>query len=361
MSSSSKSKVRLILDTDMGNDIDDALALAMIHALQSRGECKLLAVTLSKDNAYAPMYVDIVNTFYGRGDIPIGIVTDGVTPDDGPYNRPVIESTDHGKPRYARSYKPDTYPEAVTLLRSLLAREPDRSVVPVMIGFSTNMARLLTSPPDEISSLTGRELFARKVRHVVMMAADFSADVLKNPTLETREYNVIKDISSAKCFIDNCPTPIVFTGVEVGRELMYPGSTTEHLYGWTKHHPVAEAYRHYKQMPYDRPTWDLTAVLEAVRPGRGYFGVSEPGRAMASDDGIVRFESDARGKHLYLTLIESKREEIVDLMVELVTQPVAQPSVKITAALANPSRRPAHSGTDGTDILLTSTRGRDSK
>src|SRR5213079_580140 len=46
-------RVRLIFDTDMGNDIDDALALGVIHALESRGECRLLAVTLSKDNDFA--------------------------------------------------------------------------------------------------------------------------------------------------------------------------------------------------------------------------------------------------------------------------------------------------------------------
>lgn len=42
--------VRLIFDTDIGNDVDDALALGVIHALQSRGECELLAVTVSKDH-----------------------------------------------------------------------------------------------------------------------------------------------------------------------------------------------------------------------------------------------------------------------------------------------------------------------
>src|SRR5262249_44942665 len=59
-------RVPLIFDTDMGNDIDDALALGVIHALESRGECRLLAVTLSKDNALAAPFVDLVNTFYGR-------------------------------------------------------------------------------------------------------------------------------------------------------------------------------------------------------------------------------------------------------------------------------------------------------
>src|SRR5689334_9393496 len=71
---------RVIFDTDMGNDVDDALALAVLHALESRGECRLLAVTVTKDEPYAAPYVDVVNTFYGRPDIPIGVVRGGVTP-----------------------------------------------------------------------------------------------------------------------------------------------------------------------------------------------------------------------------------------------------------------------------------------
>src|SRR5712692_8689476 len=74
----------LIFDTDMGNDVDDALALALLHALESRGECRLIAVTLTKDNPWAPVYVDLVNTFYGRAHIPVGIVKGGVTPENAP-------------------------------------------------------------------------------------------------------------------------------------------------------------------------------------------------------------------------------------------------------------------------------------
>src|SRR5205085_11191369 len=47
--SASAAPVPVIFDTDMGNDIDDALALAMLHALQTKGEAKLLAVTITKD------------------------------------------------------------------------------------------------------------------------------------------------------------------------------------------------------------------------------------------------------------------------------------------------------------------------
>src|SRR5690348_18474923 len=75
--------VPIIFDTDMGNDIDDALALAVLHALESRGECRLIAVTITKDNPWAAPYVDLVNTFYGRAHVPIGMVKgSGVTRED---------------------------------------------------------------------------------------------------------------------------------------------------------------------------------------------------------------------------------------------------------------------------------------
>ena len=79
------SPVKLIFDTDMGNDIDDAQALAMIHALQDRGAVELLAVTSTKDHPLSVAYIDALNTFYGRPDIPVGAVRNGVTPAPGKY------------------------------------------------------------------------------------------------------------------------------------------------------------------------------------------------------------------------------------------------------------------------------------
>lgn len=72
--SRAQAPLRLIFDTDMGNDVDDAMALAMIHTLEARGVCRLLAVTITKDHPKAGPFVDAINTFYNRGDIAIGIV-----------------------------------------------------------------------------------------------------------------------------------------------------------------------------------------------------------------------------------------------------------------------------------------------
>ena len=44
LSLTAKEPVKLIFDTDMGNDIDDAMALAMIHSLVSRGELSLIHI-----------------------------------------------------------------------------------------------------------------------------------------------------------------------------------------------------------------------------------------------------------------------------------------------------------------------------
>ena len=91
------SRSRLIFDTDICGDCDDVLALGMIHALQSRGACRLLAVTVSVDNDLAAPFVDAVNTFYGRGDIPIGVVGKGGVVEKSKYLALVEEKDGDGR------------------------------------------------------------------------------------------------------------------------------------------------------------------------------------------------------------------------------------------------------------------------
>src|ERR1035438_8014104 len=160
--------IPVIFDTDMGNDVDDALALAMLHALESRGECRLLGVTVTKDNPWAAVFVDLVNTFYGRGRIPVGMVKGGVTPEGSPMiQTPAERRRADGTLVFPRGLASGAEaPEAVGLLRRLLAAEKDGSVVIVQVGFSTNLARLLDAPAD-------MELVKRKVKLLSVMAGNF--------------------------------------------------------------------------------------------------------------------------------------------------------------------------------------------
>jgi purine nucleosidase len=299
--------VRLIFDTDIGNDIDDALALAMIHTLETRGEAKLLAVTITKDNRFAGPFIDIINTFYGRPAIPIGTVRKGKTPEDGKYLRPVVES----------GFYPHTLddsqkaPDAVELLRKTLAAEKDHSVTIVQVGFSTNLARLLDSPPDKNSMVTGRELVRKKVQLISVMAGAF-------PTGKP-EYNVKIDIPAARKLFADAPVPIVFSGYEIGNQILYPAASIEKDYSYVAHHPVADGYRAYMKMPYDRQTWDLTAVLYAVRPKKS-FGLSEPGDVKILDDGTTAFAPAKSGTRRYLTVTADQKREALAAMIELASQ-----------------------------------------
>ena len=300
----SAAPLNVIFDTDMGNDVDDALALAMLHAFASRGEVKLLAVTVSKDNPWAAEYVRLVDEYYGRGTIPVGIVHDGKTKDDGLYVRQVCEL--HGR-------HPDkaAVQDAVELLRKTLAGESDGAVTLIQVGFSTNLARLLESAPDRYSNLNGMDLVKKKVRLLTMMAGNFAE---RKP-----EYNVMTDIPAATKLFAAWPTEIYVSGYEVGAAILYPAASIEN--DFPQGNPVAEAYRLYAKMPYDRPSWDLTTVLYDLRPGRGYFDVSPPGDVLVSENGSTSFLPSAQGKRYFLRVDAIQVARAREACVWLATQP----------------------------------------
>lgn len=288
--------VPLVFDTDMGNDADDAMALAMIHALESRRECRLLAVTVTKDNPYAGRFVDLMNTFYGRGSIPIGLVHEGVAREDGKYLRQVVTASDGGKPRYTHDFQPGPgAPEAVALLRRVLAAQPDGSVVMVQVGFCTNLARLLDSPADSAVPVPGRELVRRKIRLLSTMAGAFGEKMRGR-----KEYNVIVDLPAAKKLFAEWPTPVVASGWEIGNAIKHPAQSIREDYAYVAHHPLREAYHYYRGLDKDQPTYDLTSVLYAVRPDRGYFDLSPRGRIVVEANGTTSFLPAASGPHRYL-------------------------------------------------------------
>ncbi|MCL4695072.1 MAG: nucleoside hydrolase [Candidatus Hydrogenedentes bacterium] len=309
--------VPLIFDTDIGNDVDDALALGVIHALQSRGECELLAVTITKDHPLCAPFVDAVNTFYGRGDIPIGVVKEGPTPEDSKF-LPLAEQRDNGELRYPHDLMSSAdAPDATTVLRQALADAEDNSVVIAQVGFSTNLARLLASGPDEISDLPGKELAAKKVRLISIMAGAFEPIDGKTH----REYNVVMDIPAAQALAKDWPTPIVYSGYEIGLNIPYPAASIERDYAYVDHHPLPEAYQLYMPTPHERPTWDLTSVLWAIRPERGYFDLSKPGRTQVTDEGVTEFEEAANGNCVYLIANDAQKVRTKEALAQLSSQP----------------------------------------
>jgi inosine-uridine nucleoside N-ribohydrolase len=301
---SAATPLHVIFDTDMGNDVDDALALAMLHAFASRGEVKLLAVTVSKDNPWAAEYVRMEDEYYGRGTIPVGIVHDGKTPEDGLYVKQICEL-------HHRHLNKAAVADAVQLLRKTLAAEPDGGVTLIQVGFSTNLARLIESKPDRYSALNGMDLVKKKVRLLTVMAGNFAQS--------KPEYNVMTDVPAAQKLFAGWPTDIYFSGFEVGLAILYPASSIEH--DFPAGNPVADAYRVYAKMPYDRPTWDLTTVLYDLRPDRGYFDVSPPGSVVVAANGVTTFQPNPQGKRYFLKVNPVQAARVREACVWLASQP----------------------------------------
>jgi inosine-uridine nucleoside N-ribohydrolase len=323
--SSLAAPVKLIFDTDMGNDVDDVMALCMIHSLQKRGAVELLAVTITKDHPQAAAFVDAVNTFYGYPDVPIGVVRNGATPEPGKFNLLADAKNAGGSLRYPHDLKSGTEaPEAVGLIRRLLAAQPDGSVALVQVGFFTNFARLLDSKPDEHSPLSGRDLIAKKVKVFSIMAGTFQT---VNWNTRHLEFNVVKDVPAAQALAKRWPTPVVWSGFEIGVAATYPHESIERDFEYVAHHPLKEAYVLYNPPPHDRPTWDPTALLYAVYPDRGYFDLSTPGSVTVEDNGATWFRpgKDGKGAHRYLVMSATQTTRVREAIVQLCVEPPARP------------------------------------
>src|ERR1017187_6296457 len=120
--------VRIIFDTDIGNDVDDVLALSVLHAFQTRGECELLAVTITKPDELAGPFVDAINTFYGRPSIPIGFTHVGLKNEPSKFLL-LAETKDGRKLRYPHRLKRSSEaPASTAFLRKFFLRHQDPPV-----------------------------------------------------------------------------------------------------------------------------------------------------------------------------------------------------------------------------------------
>jgi hypothetical protein len=281
-SASAAEPARVIFDTDLSSDVDDVGAVAVLHALADAGEAEILGMGICVNDAASAPCLNALNTFYGRPDIPIGVLPGTGKDSPSKYTRGVAAEFPH---RLAADA-----PHAVALYRRLLAGQGDRSVVFVSVGPLTNMAALLASPPDEHSDMTGRALVEKKVRTWVAMGGTFVAG---------REFNFYVDAPATSRTIEAWPTPIVFSGFEIGQGI----GTGAGLRNTPTPNPVRRAYELFNGLT-DRSSWDQTAVLYAVRGLAGkldaMWELSPSGSVTVSADGANKWQAVPDRSHRYL-------------------------------------------------------------
>ncbi len=272
--------VKIILDTDIAPDVDDVGSVALLHALADRGEAEIVAMGVSSKNKFAPACLSALNLYFGRPEIPIGAIKGNGPEDDSKYTEALAKKF----PTRIRSAA--DAPGVINVYRRALADQPDGSVVFVTVGYLTNASNLLASGPDESSPLSGKALVAKKVKQWVCMGA-------KIP--EGREWNIYRDPKASLAAIHDWPTPIVFSGFEIGVKVM----TGAGLKAVPETSPVRFAYDKYNDLK-DRNSWDQTAVYYAVRGADDLWDVSKPGYCEIRPDGSNVWHESSEKNQTYL-------------------------------------------------------------
>lgn len=277
--------IPVIFDTDMGPDYDDVGAMAMLHAFADRGEAEILATIASTKYEGVAAVLNVLNTYFKKPDIPIGVPRG-----EALRIRDFQHWTDTLIAKYPHKIKKNSeVPDAVDLYRKILAQQPENSVTIITVGFLTNIAALLQSPPDEFSSLSGKALVEKKVKKLVSMAGKFPSGL---------EFNIKEDAKAAKYVFEYWEKPVVFSGYEVGHKIKTGLPLIEN--NNIQNSPVKETYSisipKAKEDIDGRMSWDQTAVLVAVRGHEPYYELKS-GRIEVKKGGFNKWNVQGSKQH----------------------------------------------------------------
>lgn len=282
--------IRIIFDTDMHTDCDDAGAMAVLHTLASNGECEILAMMCSTIDPFSAPAMDAINTYFGQPDIPIGIRRKGVLR-KSLYTQGIATEFPH-------DFKASDAPDAVMLYRDILEKQPDNSVVIATVGYLTNISELLQLPA-EAGRLSGMELVRRKVRKWVCMGGNFIGYPPKDD-LKLSNVNFFYDSTASYYAIRNWPKELVFAGREV---CSVPSGLAigESLAKTPVDNPVRRAYElYFGGEPKNRHVADLATVLYAVRGLRDYWDIEDNGYMDLHPNMTFEWRFDKDSKQAYL-------------------------------------------------------------
>jgi inosine-uridine nucleoside N-ribohydrolase len=304
------SPVKIIFDTDMLTDCDDAAALGMLHKLADAGEAEILATMVTSSYPMSAPVVEAINTYYNRPGIPIGVPKNGrgVYRDDSSF----LDSVAWEFPHTLRSNA--DAPDAVTLYRDILSKQSDHSVVILTVGYMSNLAPLLQSEGDRFSPLNGFEMVKKKVKIWICMGGNFPVDDASD------NVNFTRDAAAAVYALTHWPGKVVFAGREIGHTI-YVG---DRLKETSLNNPVRRAYQLHRERAknghWNHHTADPSAVILAVRGLSDYWDISDSGYLDIKPDCSFAWENDPQGNQRYI-IQKMDRVELGNLMETLMIMP----------------------------------------
>ncbi len=306
---SARPPIGVAFEGDLGRRLDAVLVVALLNGLASKGQARSIALAISRPSLRSAQLADVVSRFYASrpaGPAMIGMPEGPAAATDAPPVAAALfkPAADGTEPYTSRITNLLDTPDNAVLIRNMLLAQHDGNAVIVVAGPATGLARLLGlygAPPQ----------IAAKVKHLVIAAGAFPSG---GP-----DADLASDVAAARRVFADWPTPLIAVGAEVGTALPYPGASLAKDFEWSPNHPVADAYRGLKPMPYDAPASALAATLYAVHPETDDFTLSEPGTISVLDDGRTQFTPGAGGRHRYLMVNPTQQARVSQLYAELVS------------------------------------------
>jgi hypothetical protein len=246
-----KPPLGIAFDSDL-ETIDSALALALLYGLQGKNEARLISISVNRPSLQAAAFCDAVARFYAGEPSPFSPpISIGMTMGQPSSDPPMLTTIAAKYPNQV--HKLNDTADPVALLRNGLTAQNDQNAAIVLDGPPVNLLNLLPLPG-------AKDLIVQKVKHLVIAEARLGADA-----------------AAVKRLYADWPTEIVIVPAALGDTLPFPGASIEKDFAWSTAHPVADAYRAYRTMPYDAPSWAMTAALYAARPQENYFTTTDAG------------------------------------------------------------------------------------
>ncbi|KAL7624640.1 hypothetical protein AAE478_006209 [Parahypoxylon ruwenzoriense] len=257
-SNSNRRAKPIIIDTDIFSDVDDIGSLAVANVLHNCGLADLRGVAINTNSKYGALAASVINTYFGNGDIPIAAIrplTNETFVDTwefvlGEYASKIAHNWPHSLNDSSAT------PTPVELYRSILSSSEDQSITLISLGFLTNLAELINSPPDDITPLAGPALVSAKVNELVVMGGQYPSGW---------EFNFGgADPASASCVVNNWPrdVPITYSGFELGRDILSGECLADYA---LPDSPVLAAYQWYVgRCSTVRESWDPVTTLYGI-------------------------------------------------------------------------------------------------
>lgn len=332
--------IGVIYDSSLDGGIDQVLALAMLFYIQDTRRIRIGAISTSRYSVQSAAFLDALARFFtgGGGDygpsralLPVGMA---ITGDASEVVEPMVSTVlgrtgADGQPTYRRGIeKLNDVADGVALIRNALTAYNDGAAAVILAGSPNNLNTMLSLPD-------GPRWAGQKARLLCIGGGRFAPGA-PDPT-------VAADVAGYRKLLAEWPGQIVMAGAELNDALPFPGGRIGEANSWAPEHPVVDAYRAFRSMPYDGPTQTLAAVLHVVYPEEGYFTLSEPGTITVQSDGTTQFAPNPDGRHHYLTVAADQKERILETYVKMITEEATLPTPPARSDASPPSSisRPA--------------------